>query len=42
VHGVKLEGAVLGDNDDFEVDLSPDGDGSELVRTGEWLGRAAA
>jgi Pentapeptide repeats (8 copies) len=42
VFGVKLDGALVGDNPDCSVDVSSAGDGSETVRVDRWLAGATA
>jgi hypothetical protein len=37
VFGVNLEGAQVGENPDSRVDVSPDGDGSQLMNVVDWL-----
>jgi hypothetical protein len=41
VFGARLDGAMVGENPEFVVDVSPEGDGSETVPTSTWLSRAA-
>lgn len=41
VFGANLSRALLADNPDCEVDVSSEGDGSEIVRFEEWIARAA-
>jgi uncharacterized protein YjbI with pentapeptide repeats len=42
VFGTTLDGALVGDNPDADVDISPDGDGSKRVPVVEWLAQRAA
>ena len=42
VFGAKLNGAVVGENPDCFVDVSPAGDGSTTIRAEEWLAGASA
>ncbi len=41
VFGARLDGALAGENPDCRVDVSREGDGSQSVPVGEWLGAAS-